>query len=55
MQGQFREEEVANKVEFASFLKKRSELIEAGSPEDIRSNVRLNTIFKEDIKKTTYC
>ena len=34
-------------VEFASFLKKRSELIEAGSPEDIKSNVLLNTIFKE--------
>ena len=47
LQGHFREEEVANKVEFASFLKKRSELIEAGSPEDIKSNVLLNTIFKE--------
>ena len=29
LQGHFREEEVANKVEFASFLKKRSKLCEA--------------------------
>ena len=47
MQGQFREEEIANKVEFASFLKKRSELIEAGSPEHVKSIVLLKTIFKE--------
>ena len=47
LQGQFREEEIANKVEFASCLKQRSELIEAASPKHIKSIVLLNKIFQE--------
>ena len=46
LQCQSREEEIANKADFASFGKKRSELIEAGSPEHIESIVLLNTVFK---------
>ena len=38
LQSKFREEEIANKVEFASFLKKRSEPIEAGSPEHFKAS-----------------
>ena len=46
LQGQFRDEEIANKCEFASFPKKRSKLIEAGSPEHIEGIALVNTIFK---------
>ena len=42
-----REEEVANEVEFASFLRKCSELIVAGSPENIKCNILPNTIFRD--------
>ena len=38
LQSKFREEEIANKVGFASFLKKRSEPIEAGSPEHFKAS-----------------
>ena len=39
LQDQFTEEDIANKVEFASFLKKRSELIGAPSTTHIKSIV----------------